>query len=115
MERFYDAAEPGSITIDGQPIEDYDVHHLRRHTSVVAQDTILFSTTIRENSTPSNSQPASPPLTPVGLLATVLFGVRPEELAAITDEVIKEACVKAAAWKFIQEFPNKLETVSAAA
>ena len=49
------------------------------------------------------------------LLATVLFGVRPEELAAITDEVIKEACVKAAAWKFIQELPNKLETVSAAA
>ena len=49
------------------------------------------------------------------MLATVLFGVRPEELAAITDEVIKEACVKAAAWKFIQEFPNKLETVSAAA
>merc|ERR1712054_502364 len=48
IERFYEP-QAGRILLDGRDIRDYDVHHLRRHMSVVAQTTCLFSTTIREN------------------------------------------------------------------
>jgi ABC-type multidrug transport system fused ATPase/permease subunit len=66
LERFYASRQPGTILIDGHPIEDYDVHFLRGHTSVVAQETVLFSTTIREN---------------------IVYGVRPADKEGITDEV----------------------------
>ena len=39
----------GSITIDGEPIARYDVHHLRRNIGIVSQDNVLFSTSIKEN------------------------------------------------------------------
>ncbi len=39
----------GSILIDGHPIEDYDVHDLRRAFGMVLQDTWLYSGTIMEN------------------------------------------------------------------
>ena len=48
VQRFYNASK-GSIRVDGRLIEEYDVHHLRRHIGVVAQDNILFSTSIIEN------------------------------------------------------------------
>eukprot|EP01048_Picozoa_sp_COSAG05_P013909 COSAG05_NODE_1527_length_4634_cov_4.068137_1_plen_456_part_00 len=50
MQRFYNATK-GEITLDGIPIADYDVHHLRRHIGVVAQDNVLFSTSILNNIT----------------------------------------------------------------
>jgi ABC-type multidrug transport system fused ATPase/permease subunit len=50
IERFY-APQAGTITLDGRNIADYDLYHLRRHMSVVAQDNMLFSTTLRENIT----------------------------------------------------------------
>ena len=89
IERFYATLAPGTIFVDGVAIEDYDVQYLRQHTSVVAQETVLFSTTIREN---------------------IIYGVREEEKAAVTDEMIIAACKKAAAWSFIKEFPAQLET-----
>eukprot|EP00935_MAST-01C_sp_MAST-1C-sp1_P000112 g112.t1 len=89
IERFYATLAPGTIFVDGVAIEDYDVQYLRQHTSVVAQETVLFSTTIREN---------------------IIYGVREEEKAAVTDEIIIAACKKAAAWSFIKEFPAQLET-----
>merc|ERR1719453_1601871 len=88
IERFYEP-QAGVIRLDGRPIEDYDVHHLRRHMSVVAQDNILFSTTIREN---------------------IVYGLPRECRESITDSEIEEACRKANAWVFINEFPRKLET-----
>lgn len=39
----------GSITIDGIPIQDYDVHNLRAHIGIVLQDVFLFSGTIADN------------------------------------------------------------------
>merc|ERR1711988_687318 len=88
IERFYEP-QSGTITLDGKNIADYDVHHLRRHMSVVAQDNMLFSTTIREN---------------------IIYGLPRERRETITDAEIEEACRKANAWVFINEFPRKLET-----
>ena len=39
----------GSITVDGTNLEDLDAHTLRTQLSVVAQEPVLFSGTIREN------------------------------------------------------------------
>merc|ERR1719409_1669971 len=72
-----------------RPRTEYDVHHLRRHMSVVAQDNMLFSTTIREN---------------------IIYGLPRERRENITDAEIEEACRKANAWVFVNEFPRKLET-----
>lgn len=88
IERFYEQ-QAGSIMLDGRDITEYDVHHLRRHMSVVAQDNMLFSTTIREN---------------------IIYGLPRERRENITDAEIEEACRKANAWVFINEFPRKLET-----
>ncbi len=47
--RIYDA-EPGAVLIDGLPIRQFPLDHLRRHIGFVPQETFLFSDTIRENS-----------------------------------------------------------------
>jgi len=39
----------GSITVDGTDLEDLDAHTLRKQLSVVAQEPVLFSGSIREN------------------------------------------------------------------
>jgi ATP-binding cassette subfamily B protein len=46
--RIYDA-EPGAVLIDGRPIREYPLEVLRRSIGFVAQETFLFSETIREN------------------------------------------------------------------
>jgi len=46
--RFYDPTA-GSIRLDGVDLKDYRLRDLRRQFAMVLQDTILFSTTIREN------------------------------------------------------------------
>ena len=88
IQRFY-AQSSGAVLLDGRPIEDYDVHHLRRAISVVAQDNVLFSTTIREN---------------------ITYGLPREERNRISDEQVIDACKKANAWSFINDFPRALET-----
>jgi len=88
IERFY-APSKGSILLDGRDIADYDLYHLRRHMSVVAQDNMLFSTTLREN---------------------ITYGLPRERRESIQDWEIEDACTKANAWCFINEFPRKLET-----
>jgi len=88
IERFYEP-NAGSILLDGRDIAEYDVHHLRQHMSVVAQDNILFSTTLREN---------------------IIYGLPRERRESIGDGEIEEACRKANAWVFINDFPRKLET-----
>ena len=50
VQRLYDV-DTGQILLDGEPISSYDVHHLRRHMGVVSQDTVLFSSSIKENIT----------------------------------------------------------------
>ena len=46
--RIYDA-EPGMVLIDGRPIREFPLEHLRRNIGFVPQETFLFSATIREN------------------------------------------------------------------
>lgn len=46
--RFY-LPTSGSITIDGRPITDWDMHYLRSQIGTVLQETFLFSATIYEN------------------------------------------------------------------
>jgi len=46
--RFLNVAN-GKILIDKEPIENYDVHHLRNFVSYVPQESFLFSDTIRNN------------------------------------------------------------------
>merc|ERR1711988_1548289 len=88
IQRFYTQSS-GQVLLDGIPIEKYDVYHLRRSISVVAQDTVLFSTTVREN---------------------ITYGLPRARRDALTDEEIEDACRKANAWDFINGFPRKLET-----
>jgi len=88
IERFYSPSS-GTITLDGRNIADYDLYHLRRHMSVVAQDNMLFSTTLREN---------------------ITYGLPRERRETIEDWEVEEACKMANAWNFINEFPRKLET-----
>ncbi len=42
-------APPGTVLIDGRPIEDWPLEELRRSIGMVPQDTFLFSATLREN------------------------------------------------------------------
>lgn len=46
--RFYDVTS-GGITIDGMDVRTCQLAALRRHIGIVLQDTLLFSTTIRDN------------------------------------------------------------------
>mmetsp|Transcript_92953 Transcript_92953/g.199349 ORF Transcript_92953/g.199349 Transcript_92953/m.199349 type:complete len:938 (-) Transcript_92953:380-3193(-) len=88
IERFYNQSS-GTISLDGLPIGAYDVHHLRQHMSVVAQDNVLFSTTLREN---------------------IIYGLPRERRETISDAEVEEACRRANAWAFVNDFPRKLET-----
>ena len=90
MKRFYNPTA-GTILLDGRPITDYDVNALRRAFSVVGQENVLFSTTIREN---------------------ILYGLtEAEKHAPDIDARIEDACRKASIWKDINElFPRKLES-----
>ncbi|MGL4736596.1 MAG: ABC transporter ATP-binding protein [Cellulosilyticaceae bacterium] len=46
--RYYDATE-GEILVDGVNVKDWDLPTLRKHLSIVFQDTFLFSDSIRNN------------------------------------------------------------------
>jgi len=88
IQRFYDPSS-GAVLLDGRPIADYDVHYLRRQISVVAQDSVLFSTTIREN---------------------IAYGLTKAQRDMLTDADLEAACRKANAWEFVEDFPRRLET-----
>lgn len=47
----FNKATSGRITIDGHDMDDLDLHEYRKHISVVPQNTVLFSGTIRDNIT----------------------------------------------------------------
>ena len=77
--------EEGQITIDNKNIEDYDLHFLRKQIAIVPQDVLLFGGTIKEN---------------------IAYG----KLDA-NDEEIEEAAQKANAQNFINDFPEKMDTL----
>jgi ATP-binding cassette subfamily B protein/subfamily B ATP-binding cassette protein MsbA len=77
--RFYDPTA-GSITLDGRDLRDITKKTLRTQVAIVLQDTLLFSTTAREN---------------------IAYG-RPEA----TEEEIVAAARRAQADDFIRQLPN---------
>src|SRR6266705_19309 len=77
--RFYDPTA-GSITLDGRDIREITKRTLRAQIAIVLQDTLLFSTTVREN---------------------IAYG-RPEA----TEEEIIEAARRAQADEFIRQMPD---------
>ena len=82
--RFYDI-DAGEILIDGKSIYEYDLETLRENMSIVPQDVILFGGTIREN---------------------IAYG-KPNA----TEEEIYIAAKQANAFNFIEDFPEKFETI----
>ena len=82
--RFYKPTE-GRITIDGKDISEFNLNELRRQISVVPQEVLLFGSSIREN---------------------IAYG-KP----TATEEEILEAAKMANALEFIEQFPEKLETL----
>jgi ATP-binding cassette subfamily B protein len=84
--RFYDPNQ-GKVRIDGKDIRNYAVQSLREQISLVLQDSLLFTGSIREN---------------------IAFG-RP----GATDEQIASASVTANADEFIQQLPDRYETLVA--
>ena len=81
---FYEPQD-GVILLDGINIQDYPIEELRRHIGYVEQDIYLFSRTIYEN---------------------ISFG-KPE---STNEEVVKVAKL-AQVNEFVQDFPNKYETI----
>jgi ATP-binding cassette subfamily B (MDR/TAP) protein 1 len=83
--RFYKPND-GRILLDGNALESYDVHWLRRQIGIVAQEPLLFGTTIREN---------------------LMYGVTGQR---IDDEGLLADCKRANVQEFIEQLPEGLST-----
>ncbi len=83
LPRFYDCTE-GEIHLDGHPITDYRIDHLRGLMGIVTQETILFNDTVFNN---------------------IAFGMQPVD----PEEVIKAAKI-ANAHEFIEKMPQGYQT-----
>ena len=84
LPRFYDP-QTGNIFIDGQDTQAVSLKSLRKNISLVSQDVILFDDTVKNNIAYANSD--------------------------ASDKEIKLACKYAAADEFIEQLPNKYETI----
>lgn len=82
--RFYEIQE-GQISIDGKSIQDWDLYQMRSHIGMVPQEVLLFGGSIRDN------------------IAYAKPGASEEEIIS--------AAKKANAWQFIDQFPEKLDTL----
>ena len=82
--RFYQQQE-GSIFIDGQKIDEVSLYSLRNKISLVSQEIVLFDDSVKNN-------------------------IKYAKLDA-TESEIKNACELAASTEFIDELPEKYETV----
>jgi ATP-binding cassette subfamily B multidrug efflux pump len=83
ISRLYDATE-GMVKVGGIDVRAYDLDALRNQVSVVLQNNVLFSGTIKENLRWGNP--------------------------SASDEEIKEACRLAQADEFIVQFPKQYDT-----
>ncbi|KAF5856053.1 hypothetical protein ETB97_007974 [Aspergillus alliaceus] len=86
LERFYEP-DQGRILIDGQDIRQRDVDEHRRTISLVSQETVMFSGTIREN---------------------IAIGLAGEE---VSDDNILAACKQANILEFVESLPDGLSTL----
>lgn len=83
ISRFYDPTS-GKVRVDGHDLKDVSLSSLRKHISIVLQDTFIFSGTIFDN---------------------IRFG-RPDA----TDDEVKAAAEAVGASDFIERLPNGYET-----
>ncbi|KAG9292640.1 hypothetical protein G9A89_007012 [Geosiphon pyriformis] len=88
MERFYDPIE-GSIFVDGNNIQDINIKSLRTLIGLVGQEPVLFPATIAQN---------------------IKWGGMVDEKEPTLEEVI-EACKKSNAHEFINELPDKYDSL----
>lgn len=89
VQRFYEQLS-GKILLDGHPLADYDLHYLRAHIGVVAQDNVLFSKSIYHN---------------------ITYGMGHSGLPPPTMEMVRAATDAANATEFIDEFPDGFATL----
>ncbi len=82
--RFYDP-QKGRVLIDQKDVRDLKIDSLRKLTSIVSQQTVLFHSTIKDN---------------------IAYGKE-----GATDGEIIEAAKRAHAYEFIKEFPLKFDSV----
>ncbi|PAV65224.1 hypothetical protein WR25_20742 [Diploscapter pachys] len=84
MLRYYNP-ESGDICIDGVPVKDINIEHLRNTVAVVSQEPALFNTTIEEN---------------------ICYGRE-----GVTEAEMIVALRKANAYNFVNEFPDGSKTL----
>jgi ATP-binding cassette subfamily B (MDR/TAP) protein 1 len=84
----------GTVTLDGRPIEDYNLRWLRTTVRVVQQEPVLFSGTVFEN-------------VANGLAGTPLVKLPHEQKM----KLVQEACEAAYAHDFIKQLPNGYDTL----
>ena len=84
INRLYDVTE-GAVYVGGTDVREYDLKSLRDEVSVVLQKNVLFSGTIKENLRWGNME--------------------------ATDEEIERVCKLAQADEFIQQMPDKYDTM----
>lgn len=84
LQRFYDL-DNGTISIDGSKVSDLGIKLVRSNIGVVPQEVLLFGGTIAEN---------------------IAYGKPGASL-----QEIEEAAKKANAWEFIDQFPERLQTL----
>ncbi|RSL85445.1 hypothetical protein CEP51_003318 [Fusarium floridanum] len=92
LERWYNP-HSGNIKIDGRPIDNLNLHWLRKHVRLVQQEPVLFNGTIFEN------------------IQQGLIGTQWEDLPRQEQEkLVHEAATMAFAHDFISDLPNGYDT-----
>ena len=85
LPRFYDV-ERGCLSLDGTPIQSFELGNLRKHISFVSQQVTLFNDTLRNN---------------------IAYG----DMAEASDDEIKRALQRSYADEFVRQLPDGLETL----
>ncbi|RKP07807.1 P-glyco protein Abcb1 [Thamnocephalis sphaerospora] len=90
LERFYNPLS-GTIKLDGVPIQDINLRHLRRHIGLVGQEPVLFQASIKQN---------------------ILWGTSEiEQEHQPTQEDVEAACRSANVHDFIMTLPDGYDTL----
>ncbi|KAM6183786.1 antigen peptide transporter 2 [Erethizon dorsatum] len=74
----------GQVLLDGRPVSEYEHHYLHRQVSVVGQEPVLFSGSVRDN---------------------ITYG-----LQSCEDDKVEAAAREALAYDFIEEMPDGIHT-----
>lgn len=87
ISRLYDA-DAGTITIDGMPIQDYDVSFLREQLGYVSQDVLLFSDTLKNNIAWGKPQAADTQIVQAAQLAAIYGSIQalPKQMETMLGE-----------------------------